>query len=82
MNSEYNTNLRFYTGYNWVELYDTSAGTHKGSVYNSKNGSQTLYSDTIINGNSYYIKYWWCCFVPGTQVLTSLDGNTRNIEDI
>lgn len=85
MNSEYNTNLSFYTRYNWVELYGSGSEANKGIVYNSKDASysnHTLYSDTIINGNSYYIMSWLCCFVPGTQVLTSLDGNTKNIEDI
>lgn len=56
------------------KTYDYLLGT-------TKNGNDVTPTDVIIADYTYHID-GWSCFVAGTQVLTSLDGDTKNIEDI
>ena len=79
MNSQYNT----------VGIFDAYAdnGAHieifsQSYILGTSSGvSDVKPTDKIIANKTYYVNVW-SCFVAGTQVLTSLDGETKNIEDM
>lgn len=67
---------------NYVALLDDSGSSGNMTDVETSTNLSILISDKIINGFTYYINYWWCCFVAGTKVLTSLNGATKNIEEL
>ena len=67
----------------WIDDlgFDSTGITYDSDeyVYSNKLIIEASSSRTIVSGANYSIV---CCFIPGTQVLVSLDGKTKNIEDI
>lgn len=79
VNSEYNTiNGLIYDNY-YFEV-SGPGGYARVELNNSTDQTKDM---EIINGETYNLHHiTMCCFIDGTQVLTSLDGSTRNIEDL
>lgn len=71
VNSSYNTAGYYVNGNN---ICNASA------QFIALNSTKVVSTDTIQNGKAYTLTS--CCFVAGTQVLVSLDGKTKNIEDM
>lgn len=75
-------------GMTWEEFVNSSYNTGPFAVYSygttvSMGGetsvSGVIKTDVIVEGTAYVSK---CCFVAGTQVTISLDGASRNIEEM
>lgn len=79
VDSEYNTiNGLIYSDY----YFEVSGPGGYARVELNSSIDQTKDME-IINGETYSLRHISnCCFVNGTQVLTSLNGSTRNIEDL
>lgn len=79
MNSQYNT-IGIIDAYpsngDYIEIFNQSY-----VIGTSPSSSDVKPTDKIIANKIYYVNAW-SCFVAGTQVLTSLDGETKNIEDM
>ena len=72
--SEYNTGGFYVTEYDDIQSTEASGEWVQDNDYNVVSPTAT-----IIANYSYHFD---CCFVAGTQVMISLDGQTKNIEDI
>ena len=82
ISSSYNTIGASAIGTNYVAIYDSDGSVGYLNTTSTGTTHNILLTDKIINNATYYISYWLCCFVAGTKVLTSLEGETKNIEDL
>lgn len=82
-----------YDGMTWREFIDSEFNVDNFTVYIStsvKIGNDSMDGNLIISNvhiddkiqATTYNVFATCCFIPGTKVLTSLTGETKNIEDI
>jgi hypothetical protein len=75
--SPYNTvGIRNDYGNDYIEIFTQSY------VLGTSAGAQNVGANDLIIANQTYYVTLWGCFVAGTQVLTSLDGATKNIEEV
>lgn len=88
INSDYNTINAWVHSWGDVDVKfpNTALNGYRGNgILSTSTTSQiTIPSGTIIENKYLYYVYQWteCCFIPGTQILISLDGITKNIEKI
>lgn len=75
-------NTQFYSSGNYIGFMSAAGNNGFVSVDGTETGRVTI--DDEIQSNYEYMSYVnvACCFTAGTQVLTSLDGDTSAIEDV